>query len=50
MFCDVSSMRHGPLVALSVAGALAAIASVNAWPIMTIAELQSMVREVSIDC
>ena len=47
-FATAPSMRNGLLVALSVAGALAAIASVNAWPIMTVAELQSMVREVRI--
>ena len=41
-------MRNGLLVAFSVAGALAAFASVNAWPIVSVAELQALVREVRI--
>ena len=41
-------MRNGLLVAFSVAGALVAFASVNAWPIVSVAELQAMVREVRI--
>ena len=42
-------MRNGLLVALSVAVALAAIVSVNSWPIMSVDELQSMIREVRND-
>ena len=41
-------MRTGLLVALSVAMAMAAIASVNSWPILSVDELQSMIREVRI--
>ena len=41
-------MRNGLLVALSVAVALAAIASVNSGPVMSVDELQSMIREVRI--
>ena len=42
-------MRNGLLVALSVAVALAAIVSVNSWPIMSVDELQSPIREVRND-
>ena len=47
-FARGPSMRNGLLVALSVAVALAAIVSVKSWPIMSVDELQSMIREVRI--
>ena len=48
-FARGPSMRNGLLVALSVAVALAAIVSVNSGPVVSVDDLQSMIREVRND-